>query len=107
MERQVYKPKDAVCGKCNGPLAYYKLPSGKWCPCNLDGSDHWDDCKEAISKGTYGIQKTFINFERGKPQNPAKLKVFYSGRIPPWDGRLREFKFLCSKDQKRYEDYIN
>jgi len=28
------------------------MSEGKWCPCNPDGSDHWDLCREmAIKKG--------------------------------------------------------
>lgn len=32
------------CKKCGLPLAWKTLPSGKWCPTNPDGSDHWDLC---------------------------------------------------------------
>lgn len=55
-EREVYAPVGAMCEKCQEPIAFYKITSGKaagkWCPCNPDGSDHWDLCREvAIKKG--------------------------------------------------------
>jgi hypothetical protein len=34
----------ALCYKCQQPIAFKKLPSGKMCPTNPDGSDHWDTC---------------------------------------------------------------
>lgn len=36
----------AECRKCGLPIGWRKLPNGKWCPQNLDGSDHWDICRE-------------------------------------------------------------
>jgi len=43
--REVFKPKNAKCGTCHKQIAFYKLPSGAWCPCNIDGSDHFDQCR--------------------------------------------------------------
>lgn len=95
--RKVIK-SDKKCGDCGGLLAFYKLDNGKYCPCNPDGSDHWDDCREAQVKGTYGIKRTFRCFISGaKTRSYAKgfkhLKVdgkkiepsYYAGEKPPWD----------------------
>ncbi len=83
---KVYSPKDAKCQKCGGPLGFRLLKSGKWCPCNPDGSDRWDDCSEAQSKGTYGIKRDivkwlFIGLTIGKNYSGSP----YSGVDPPWD----------------------
>ena len=83
---RIYAPKDARCQKCGGPLGFRLLESGKWCPCNPDGEDHWDDCSEAQSKGTYGIKRIiitelFMGYTVGKKfKGPA-----YSGEKPPWE----------------------
>ena len=39
-----------VCKKCNLPISFKKIASGKWCPTNPDGSDHWDLCSETRFK---------------------------------------------------------
>lgn len=39
-----------ICEKCGFPIKFKKLENGKWCPTNIDGSDHWDACKEQQSK---------------------------------------------------------
>lgn len=86
MKREVYAPKGATCQKCGSPLAFYKLDSGKWCPCNVDGGDHWDDCTENRNTGKYGIKvvqlkELFIGHTVGKNfKGPA-----YSGELPPWE----------------------
>lgn len=86
-KQKVYRPKDAICGKCGGPMAYRKLPSGKWCPCNPDGSDHWDDCREAQTKGTYGIKRDFLVHIAGAVTiGKGKLKGNkYEGDKTPWE----------------------
>ena len=84
--RKVYAPKKAKCEKCGSPLAFYKLDSGKWCPCNIDGSDHWDDCSENQAKGTYGIKREIIT-ERfmGITYPKNKKAKLYTGTEPPWN----------------------
>lgn len=47
----------ATCFKCQQPIAFKKLPSGKFCPTNLDGSDHWDTCS---AKRAYTGPKTLF-----------------------------------------------
>lgn len=42
-ERKVFGRGE--CKKCGLPLAFYRLPNGKACPCNPDGTDHWDLCR--------------------------------------------------------------
>jgi len=42
-ERKVFGK--GTCNKCDLPLAFYRLPNGKACPCNPDGTDHWDTCR--------------------------------------------------------------
>ena len=82
-KERIYAPEDAQCGKCGLPLAFKKLDSGKWCPTNPDGSDHWDICREVYNK-KMGI--TLINHKFGGTTNPRNLKPedLYQGDAPPW-----------------------
>lgn len=38
------------CNKCGLPIIFEKMASGKFCPKNKNGSDHWDDCRTEILK---------------------------------------------------------
>lgn len=35
-----------ACAKCGGAITFKSLPSCKWLPVELDGSEHWDICKQ-------------------------------------------------------------
>jgi hypothetical protein len=39
------------CRKCGLPIAFKMLESGKLCPTNPDGGDHWDLCRETVNAG--------------------------------------------------------
>lgn len=39
-----------ACNKCNRQIKFKRLSNGKYCPVNIDGSDHWDVCNAAKSK---------------------------------------------------------
>lgn len=54
-EKQIVKKDGATCRKCGGPISFTRLPNGKWSPAAVDGGDHWDECREWITKGKYGI----------------------------------------------------
>lgn len=61
-EREVFTPSGAQCEACGGALWFYKNERGNWCPCNPDGTDHWDVCRErryAVAK-----QGTHVNNKR-------------------------------------------
>lgn len=79
-DRQVYKPKGATCGKCGGPLAFYKRESGLWTPCEVNGDDHWDICRENLSVGKYGIKKVFDT------QRPGVKTKCTDHSLPVFDG---------------------
>lgn len=36
----------AKCKKCGEPIAFKKLENGRLCPTNVDGSDHFDRCRQ-------------------------------------------------------------
>jgi len=87
MDRYVYDP-GAKCYKCMEPIGFYKIESGKgagkWAPCNPDGSDHWDLCREeAIKKGLKepGVDYYFGGRTLGDNFNG----IPYDGDAPPWD----------------------
>ena len=78
----IYVPQDVNCEKCGLLLGFKLLSSGKWCPVNSDGTDHWDICREVYNK-KYGI--TLINHSFGGVTNPhLKLEDLYQGEDPPW-----------------------
>ena len=47
MTDRIFRPSPApLCAKCDLPMAFIQLANGKWRPCNPDGSDHWDKCRD-------------------------------------------------------------
>lgn len=44
--QEIMMVENKLCRACGEPVAFRKLPSGKWTPCELDGSDHWDKCAQ-------------------------------------------------------------
>ena len=50
--------KTVLCKKCGEPIAFKKLPSGKLCPTNVDGSEHFDICREVRNRK---LGKTQVN----------------------------------------------
>ena len=83
--------KEKTCGKCGGSLRFYRNERGNYVPCNPDGSDHWDSCREAQVKGTYGIKRIFRQKIEGcKTSGHAvgyqnKEHSYYCGTAAPWD----------------------
>lgn len=39
-------PLTAKCKQCGGTITFRKLPNGKWCPTEPNGSDHFDVCSQ-------------------------------------------------------------
>lgn len=71
------------CRKCGLQIAWKQTESGKWCPTNPDGSDHWDICRAqqfANSKRRVTVgELEFVTEPRGRmPQVP-------DDGLPPWD----------------------
>src|ERR1700722_18435539 len=50
----------ALCRKCQQPITFKKLASGKFCPVNLDLTDHWDTCKAVTAKSYTGPHTQFF-----------------------------------------------
>jgi hypothetical protein len=45
------------CQKCSEPISFVRREFRgvmKWCPVNVDGTDHWDQCKRATRKRLMG-----------------------------------------------------
>jgi hypothetical protein len=104
LERKVFG--NATCGDCGLPLAFYRLPNGKACPCNPDGTDHWDLCRDVrYAKAKQGELVTrrdrkgggYVKQWEGAAAKPFKVKVSAGRRrsrleicdapcgIPPWE----------------------
>lgn len=95
-------PPDALCDKCEEPLAFRLIPegqrgAGKWMPCNPDGSDHFDICREvAIRKGLRSASSG---------ASPPKMSVScykgptWRGDVPPWDPSLsKEWRPMTAEE---------
>ena len=82
-----------VCRKCKQGIAFAVLPSGRYCPVNPDGTEHWDACRQAQRAGKPPAAKPPLITE-------SRHKVFYpeTAEIPPWDeslGVYRCFEGCC------------
>ncbi len=89
----------AKCAKCGLPLAFKKLENGKLYPTNLDGSDHFDICREKqfgdarlygipfeteTTKGIHHKNKTILTEITGK--TITGKKYFSTGHnCIPWE----------------------
>ncbi len=104
---RVFAPHGLLCEKCERPLAFRLLPSGKWCPCDPDGSDHWDGCKEVQRKemGILNADGT-VNWDALKRYDPPRtvkpkrgITHFYCGAVPPWDESLGNFRDFTTAEK--------
>ena len=83
------------CQKCGLPLAFKKLPSGRWCPTNVDGSDHWDICRETMLAAMSPEQRAALqrrDADRARGVWTGTAKRVYAGSVPPWDESLGSFR---------------
>ena len=87
-----YKKK--YCRKCGLELGFRKLPSGKWCPTNPDGSDHWDLCRETMWKK--GLAKPVQEELIGKFTYAVGVAEFFDEDWPPWFASKSEYIANCS-----------
>lgn len=80
-----YAPREKKhCAKCGLELGFKLLPSGKYCPTNADGTDHFDICRltqflNAKRDVCVGMTTTMTV--------PTRKLDYYAGDIPPWDAR--------------------
>lgn len=79
------------CNKCGLPITFQKLPSGKYMPVNVDGSSHFELCKETRwNNDALYREKVMRSIAEEKPAvTVGKLfTTAYNGDIPPWDESL-------------------
>jgi hypothetical protein len=84
------EPTHRLCNVCHGPISFRQRANGKWEPCELDGSDHWDICSRRKWEQS-GRSKA------GKPPsftlpNADITHVWNNPDIPPWDDSLGTFR---------------
>lgn len=92
----------ASCSKCGKPISFVqKSYRGfmKWCPVNLDGSEHWDACR--------GIVRTPEWRDRRMAEEAAEFPCrgfkgavthIYCGSVPPWDESFGAFRFFTEAE---------
>lgn len=78
----IFKPENALCCACRNPIAFKLMDSGKWCPTNPDGSDHWDDCSMAKWQASGGIQYETAGVHTGKN---FKKNYDKTNNTVPWE----------------------
>ena len=60
-------PSGATCKDCGAKLGFYKNERGNTVPCNPDGTDHWDLCRDR----RYALAK------QGKHINNRREEAYY------------------------------
>jgi hypothetical protein len=84
---RVFRPADApLCEKCELPLAFTQLENGKWRPCNPDGSDHWDICRDV----RYAKAKSGEMIEKVTDYPDCVERIVY------WNGGRKPFLVMHS-----------
>jgi len=85
---KIFAPEDSFCGECDRPLAFRLIEKGagkgKWCPCEPDGSDHWDICRETQVKMGRIPEKNYDFNPDLHTTYPTNNDPFYDGDVPPW-----------------------
>ncbi len=74
-----------------------RLPSGKFCPENLDGSDHWDVCRETTRRG----EPVYVSPGIVTPGIGAAL---YTGKRPPW--AFPTWRWVDPADQEKHDRWL-
>lgn len=73
------------CKKCGLELAFRKLPSGRWCPMNPDGTDHWDLCEKTWLANMPAIERAAYDKRLKKAMEPIR-RIGSQYRPVPDDG---------------------
>lgn len=84
------------CKKCGSGLKWKMLASGKWCPVNPDGTDHWDLCR-SITRGAEGPTVVFHMRTKGKGTH------VWDSELPPWDESLGAFRGFTKAEMQAEE----
>lgn len=92
LAKRVFNPSPPpICEKCDLPLGFILLDSGKWRPCNPNGSDHWDVCRDIrYAKAKMGECRE----ETWTDERNVHRRVY-------WDGGEKPFFVLHSTKAKR------
>ena len=76
-------PKPFRCKKCGLVVRWRRLPSGRFCPENLDGSDHWDICSETAWWNASASVKAARLSKHPPFITPGIGAALYTGKRPP------------------------
>ena len=94
-----------LCRKCGLPLGFKKLPNGKWCPTNPDGSDHWDLCRDTQYKNMSPVERRAYQASQAAMRAPRKTMgrgishVYSNPEVPPWDASLGAFRDFTDSEK--------
>jgi hypothetical protein len=88
---------DKHCLKCGKPIAFKLLPTGKWCPTNPDGSDHWDDCRGIVRNPEWAAKA--MKQHPPVKVRPRGLTHVWNGVLPPWVGSLGDYREFTADEK--------
>ena len=89
-----------TCRNCGLPLSFKRLKSGKLCPTNLDGSDHWDLCRETQNAALTPQDRGRRDKARSRPVVTGTITHAYCGSVPPWDDSLGPFRDFTAEEKR-------
>lgn len=82
----------STCRNCGSELKWKRLANGKWCPTNIDGSDHWDLCASLTRKADGPVVKFFVR--------TGGAGYVWCGDVPPWDESLGSFREFTEREMQ-------
>lgn len=95
-----------LCNKCGLEIGFRRLPNGKWCPTNPDGSDHWDLCSATWIANMSKSERAAYDRSQAAARRPRRTlpddltHVYTNGdEVPPWDESLGEFRDFTDSEK--------
>ncbi len=96
--------KTATCRKCGLEIRWRHLPSGKFCPENLDGGDHWGLCSETVWRNASGLVKA-ARLARHPPFKTRGIRPkLYGVKTPPWE--FDTWAWVDPADEARKREWL-
>ncbi len=96
--------KTFPCKKCGLEVRWRRLPSGKFCPENLDGSDHWDICSETAWRNASESARA-ARLSKHPPFTTRGVgTMLYRGQRPPW--AFPTWRWVDPADQEKHDRWM-
>ena len=92
------------CYKCRELVLVERLPEGKWLVTNLDGSFHWELCKQTRWQRLSPAEQA-AQIKRDLRDNPPVCVIgpdvthVWNGDVPPWSEELGEYRDFTAAER--------